>query len=58
MNGGVGVVRYERLRDKAGGGESLAHTKVERGNGMPKERQVDKRREVCEWEGRVCVCKP
>jgi hypothetical protein len=29
---------------------------VERGKGIPKEREVDKRREVCEWEGCVCVC--
>ena len=29
---------------------------MERENGIPKEREVDKRREVCEWEGCVCVC--
>jgi hypothetical protein len=28
---------------------------VERGHGIPKEREEDKRREVCEWEGCVCV---
>ncbi len=27
---------------------------TDRGNGIPKERNVDKRREVCEWEGE-CV---
>ena len=24
---------------------------ADRGNGIPKERNVDERREVCEWEG-------
>ena len=33
---------------KTGGDESLSHTRV---NGIPKEREVDKRREFCEWEG-------
>ena len=28
---------------------------MERGHGIPKEREEDKRREVCEWEGCVCV---
>jgi hypothetical protein len=28
-----------------------SRTQVERGNGIPKERKVDKRRDVCEWEG-------
>ncbi len=28
---------------------------MDRGKGRPKEREVDWRREVCEWEERVCV---
>ena len=28
---------------------------MERGHGIPKESEEDKRREVCELEGRVCV---
>jgi hypothetical protein len=28
---------------------------VDRGNGIPKESEVDKRRDVCECEGCVCV---
>ena len=28
---------------------------MERGNEIPKEREVDRRREVCEWEGSVCA---
>ena len=36
-----------------------SHTLVarERGKGRPKESQVNRRREVCEWEGCVCVRK-
>jgi hypothetical protein len=26
------------------------------GNGIPQDREVDKRQGVCEWEGCVCVC--
>jgi hypothetical protein len=29
---------------------------VERRKGVPKERKVDRRREICEWHGCVCVC--
>jgi hypothetical protein len=46
-----GCVCGERLRAKALGGHSFAHAKVERGKGIPKEREVKRRREVCEWEG-------
>ena len=28
---------------------------MEWGKGTPKEREVNRRREVCEWEGRVCA---
>ncbi len=28
---------------------------MERGKGIPKETEVDRRREVCEWEGCDCV---
>ena len=31
-------------------------TTLERGNGIPKKREVDKRREVWEWERRESVC--
>ena len=39
----------ERQRATAGGWRGLAQ--VERGKGVPKEREVKSRREVCEWEG-------
>jgi hypothetical protein len=41
------------LRDKEVNledGES-SHTQVDRGKGVSKEWEVNKRREVCEWEG-------
>ena len=28
---------------------------MERGKGVPKEREVEIRREICEWEGFVCA---
>ena len=51
----------ERLRAKAGGRRSLAHTRwllVRAGEGVPnREREVNRRREVCECqEASECVC--
>ena len=40
----------ERLKSKDRGSET-SHTIVECGNGIPKEREVDMIRDVCEWEG-------
>ena len=44
----VGVVRDKEL--KLEDGES-SHTLGGPGKGAPKERGVERRREVCEWEG-------
>ncbi len=41
------VNRSRRIRYMGEG----SRTQVERGNGIPKERKVDKRRDVCELEG-------
>ena len=38
------------LRGTGGEGELLTHS-VERSTVIPKEREVDKRQEVCDWEG-------
>jgi hypothetical protein len=45
---GVGVVRDEerKLDDN-----KALHTLGGAGEGVPKEREVERRREVCEWEG-------
>jgi len=31
--------------------DEASHTRWSGGRGVPKERQVDRTREVCEWEG-------
>ena len=31
--------------------DEASHTLVERGTGIPKEREVNTMREVCEWKG-------
>ena len=43
----------ERQRVKAGGWRGLAHTRWSGGRGylLPKEREVERRLEVCEWDG-------
>jgi hypothetical protein len=41
----------EPLKDS----HTLGGILVDRGNGIPKESEVDKRRDVCECEGCVCV---
>ncbi len=44
------------MKDEIGSGgcKTLAHT-AERVKGIPKEREVNRSREVCEWEGWVWV---
>ena len=41
------MVRDKELKPADG----EASDTVERGKGVPKEREVNRRREVCEWEG-------
>ena len=47
INRGVGVVRDQKEQMDFSESLTLAH-EVDRGNGIPKEREVDKRRDV--WE--------
>ena len=41
----------EWLKGNVGGGQESHTHQVERGKGIPKQREIDRRREVCEWEG-------
>jgi hypothetical protein len=47
LSASVGVVRDKRARRMS---KPRTHF-VGRGKGTPKEREVNRRREVCEWEG-------
>ena len=44
----------ERQRGTGGGWKKPRPHWVERGKGVPKERELNRRREACEWER--CVC--